>query len=855
MRLFPLLCAYVLSSVTQHVAAEDSSTLPSIQISNESLNTSHLPSISEFEVIVVAMASLATSTLDSGVDHKGSTTYDCTTYTTVITHNYTRPRTSTMTATHTELSGSVSTTGGLGFGVTSVSDSVPSNTGSVSSSITTGTDTENTSTETGSETNGSSLPESSDFSIPESDILSPNPLASLTPLAPTTTTTNLDGHGSQVTTSSIPGIATIYPVPGAVLATTTDELGNIITISNNAPPTTASPIPGFITTTDAEGNVITHSNCIDLTSCLLWQTLSSDVISSSMSAISSEFRKLLRTFSSWEVKPEPPLQTSIINGVEEVEHRIEDLDGKLGGKSFPKCPKSKRGLFDDLFNIAADVIETIISGLNCITRNTENLKKEIKDKDVEAVKDLLPRLISLDDKPTSTTTSAITYSTLSSITPSSCTSATAYQVTVFCEPSLVTTADAETETTTCSPMTTGSCGGGLCPAGDGGWVTINPIDCAKVPTVTVGGLPLQPVDPITLLAGRLTTEGKWLSHKNGDTAGKWYMFTNEKTAAGVTGLFGCTSIVIVSKHGVYLSHIYEDPVFVKKTKLGFLRPTIDKHPHRDDREPGSTTLYLQPKIFTVTPFKHGGIGPLMYAKQVEWLSDQLHSYLYPAGSEQYDQKPELIPYKIAPQYLAENPESLSGKIIMEATQLDHYEQSGDQLSAIGPCRLWVNGKETVTWEFSSQGSVNAVGHGLNVLRARDGHYAGICPVSTLSSTQTSTTFTTTTSITPSTSTSLTSASAAPATGAAALPSDPSLIGKPQCYEHSDSSPTIIDASTVQAFSDKCFDGTTIPAEKLSLGGPEDPSSISWTVDNYFAEIIRSTLRGSGTESAVSHGRI
>jgi hypothetical protein len=200
------------------------------------------------------------------------------------------------------------------------------------------------------------------------------------------------------------------------------------------------------------------------------------------------------------------------------------------------------------------------------------------------------------------------------------------------------------------------------------------------------------------LAGRLTTEGKWLSHKNGDTTGKWYTFSNAKTAAGVTGLFGCTSIVIVSKHGVYLSHIYEDPVFVEKTKLGFLRPTTDKvfqeasfnalvngDPESGELEPLNTLIgttenpgplhyTLQPKIFAVTPFKHGGIGPLMYAKRIERLSDQLHSYIYPAGSEQYDQQPELIPYKIAPQYLAVNPESLSGKIIMKATQLDHYEQ-------------------------------------------------------------------------------------------------------------------------------------------------------------------------------------
>ncbi|KAL3451666.1 hypothetical protein BJX65DRAFT_304255 [Aspergillus insuetus] len=861
MRLFPLLCACVLSSAAQYVAAKDSSTLPSIQISNESLTTSHLPSIPGLEVIVVAMTSLATSTLDSGVDHKGSTTYDCTTYTTVVTHIYTRPKTSTMTAMHTEWSGSVSTIGGLGFGVTSVSDIVPSNTGSVSSSITTGTDTENTCTEAGSETKGSSIPESSEFSTLESVTSSPNPLTSLTPLTPTT---SLDEHGSQVTTSSIPGFATTDPVPGAVLTATTDELGNIITIPNNALPTTASPIPGFITTTDAEGNAITHSNCIDFTSCLLWQTLSSDVIS-------FEFRKLLPTFSSWEINPEPPLQTSIINEVEGVEHRIEDLVGRLGGKSLPKCPKSKRGLFDDLFDIAAGAIDTIIGALNCITKKTENLKKKIKDKDVEAVKNLLPRLISLDGKPTSTTTSAITYSTLSSISPLSYISATAYQVTVFCEPSLVTTADAETETTTCSPMTTvtitgcsatdttttitntatptdtacaqGSCGGGLCPAGDGGWVTINPIDCAKVPTVTVGGLPSttrrpdhtvppkvtrrvyikhddeNPSNPLSSLsaygseltehlnslAGRLTTEGKWLSHKNGDTTGKWYTFTNEKTAAGVTGLFGCTSIVIVSKHGVYLSHIYKDPVSVEKTKLGFLRPTTDKafqeasfnalvngDPEYGELEPLSTLIgttenpgplhyTLQPKIFAVTPFKHGGIGPLMYAKRIEWLSDQLHSYIYPAGSEQYDQQPELIPYKIPPQYLAESPESLSGNIIMEATQLDHYEQSGNQLSAIGRCRLWVNGKELLRGSFRLKALSTLYMPGLHAFVDADFHhfyhyylhYSLDFYVTNI------------------------------------------RISR---YRHRRSSPP---------------DHT---GRKVLLGGPGGPNSISWTVDNYFAEI-------------------
>jgi hypothetical protein len=406
------------------------------------------------------------------------------------------------------------------------------------------------------------------------------------------------------------------------MTTTTDEHGNIITVLNSATQTTAAPVPDFITTTDAEGNIIPVSNCIELTSCIPWQTLSKDAISYSMSAISSEFRKLLPTFSSWEINPEPPLQTSIINGVQGVEHRIEDLVKRLGGESLPKCPESKRGLFDSLFDIAANAMDTIISALNCIASNTESLKKEIKGIDIDAVKNLLPRLISLDDKPTSTTSPTVTYSTRSSVSSSSCTSTTAYQVIILCEPSSFTSVGQEIGTTTC-PMTTSvttadcsatdttititstatptetacaqeSCASGSCPAGDGKWVTISPIDCAKVPTVTVGDLPSATRRPdhtvpprvtrrvyikhdndenpsnslpslsaqgseltehLKDLAGRLTIEGKWLSHKNGDTTGKWYPFANEKTAAGVTGLFGCTSIVIVSKHGVYLAYL------------------------------------------------------------------------------------------------------------------------------------------------------------------------------------------------------------------------------------------------------------------------------------------------------------
>ena len=38
---------------------------------------------------------------------------------------------------------------------------------------------------------------------------------------------------------------------------------------------------------------------------------------------------------------------------------------------------------------------------------------------------------------------------------------------------------------------------------------------------------------------------------------------NQHSAAGVIGLYGCTSVIIVSKEGIYISHILENPTFIQ----------------------------------------------------------------------------------------------------------------------------------------------------------------------------------------------------------------------------------------------------------------------------------------------------
>lgn len=49
----------------------------------------------------------------------------------------------------------------------------------------------------------------------------------------------------------------------------------------------------------------------------------------------------------------------------------------------------------------------------------------------------------------------------------------------------------------------------------------------------------------------------------GDASGQWFDFpTYGLGFAGVNGIYGCTSVIIVSEKGVYASHIWENSVFI-----------------------------------------------------------------------------------------------------------------------------------------------------------------------------------------------------------------------------------------------------------------------------------------------------
>ena len=109
-------------------------------------------------------------------------------------------------------------------------------------------------------------------------------------------------------------------------------------------------------------------------------------------------------------------------------------------------------------------------------------------------------------------------------------------------------------------------------------------------------------------------------HQFGDASAQFFDFPDTGYAAvGVNGIYGCTSVIIVSEKGIYISHIWENPVFIDE----HYTPTDDSTflsrafiALRDgtqnaasiselagtDEDPGPLHSTHIPKVFVVTPY-------------------------------------------------------------------------------------------------------------------------------------------------------------------------------------------------------------------------------------------------------------
>ena len=108
--------------------------------------------------------------------------------------------------------------------------------------------------------------------------------------------------------------------------------------------------------------------------------------------------------------------------------------------------------------------------------------------------------------------------------------------------------------------------------------------------------------------------------QTGEASAYWFNYAmNRRTAVGVNGIYGCTSVIISSEKGVYISHIWENPVFID----GNYNPTSDNtfttkafnslrygtqyaQSITDligtNQVPGPLNAIYLPKVFVLTPF-------------------------------------------------------------------------------------------------------------------------------------------------------------------------------------------------------------------------------------------------------------
>ncbi|KAF4467818.1 hypothetical protein FALBO_5308 [Fusarium albosuccineum] len=312
------------------------------------------------------------------------------------------------------------------------------------------------------------------------------------------------------------------------------------------------------------------------------------------------------------------------------------------------------------------------------------------------------------------------------------------------------TTSTASETTTTATTTTGAyapCGSDTCGAGGSCPLNRQPlsgadmapgptkVDCDALSTLT-GPLPEGTIDsgenpvpgpgkrdlnartfdvntsPNGDYISNLTPTPDWVSQQ-GDTSGTWYNFPEiGQGRAGVNGIYGCTAVIIVSNKGVYLSHIWENPVFID----GDWNPTDDAHFTSraidalrdgtanaqsvaalvgDDANPGVLHSRNYPAVFVVTPwtglFDPTGVTTLYrYEARAQAIADALTGII-PGSSSR------LLGYTRTDQALSTAERGYLGRAVLEVDMLEEVQMTPDNwLWSIGKWRLWVE-NVMVSW--------------------------------------------------------------------------------------------------------------------------------------------------------------
>ncbi len=239
----------------------------------------------------------------------------------------------------------------------------------------------------------------------------------------------------------------------------------------------------------------------------------------------------------------------------------------------------------------------------------------------------------------------------------------------------------------------------------------------------------------------------WVSQA-GDASGQFFNYPDfGHSAAGVNGIYGCTSVIISAQKGVYISHIWESPVFI----TGDFVPTDDNtftrkafNALRDgtattqsisalvgtDQAPGPLNAIYSPKVFVLTPYTteldrqfYGITTDLRYETRARQLAQQIARIIFGSGGTD---STSTLGYTRTSAQLSTQPRGTAGRAILEVDPFQYWLTTTKTVAdspglQVARWRLWVEDQLINSQDFW---------HPLNTppggIQGRDVGYANPC---------------------------------------------------------------------------------------------------------------------------------
>ncbi|KAJ5470417.1 hypothetical protein N7530_007774 [Penicillium desertorum] len=199
----------------------------------------------------------------------------------------------------------------------------------------------------------------------------------------------------------------------------------------------------------------------------------------------------------------------------------------------------------------------------------------------------------------------------------------------------------------------------------------------------------------------------------GPVSAQWFEYPSSvPSAVGVKGVYGCTAVLVASEKGVYIAHIWENPVFVdhdfnptddNSFTINAFNSLRDKTEYAQsvtgligtDQNPGVLNAIYAPKVFVLTPFatdwdrQNFGISTtLRYQTRVQELAQKIANIVPGSGGNGV-----ILGYTRTSRQASSQEPGIAGRAILEidpsyARLTTPYNSKSTGLQ-IGRWRLWV----------------------------------------------------------------------------------------------------------------------------------------------------------------------